>query len=157
MQGEPRLTHDIDCIISCSAAVAAPLQAEFPGPRFYCDETSVHAAVRDNGMFNLIDSTSGDKIDFWILTDTPFDTCRFSRRISAAVFSESAWISTPEDTILAKLNWAKISGGSEKQAADALRVYQTNRDALDRRYLAGWVLQLGIREQWDDLQSRLNP
>jgi hypothetical protein len=31
-------------------------------------------------------------------------------------------VSSPEDTILAKLRWAKLLGGSEKQITDALRV-----------------------------------
>jgi len=34
------------------------------------------------------------------------------------------WVSSPEDTILAKLRWANLSGGSEKQFIDALRVYE---------------------------------
>ena len=33
-------------------------------------------------MFNLIDLKEGDKVDFWILTNDPFDELRFSREIS---------------------------------------------------------------------------
>ncbi len=31
-------------------------------------------------MVNLLDTTEGDKADFWILTDEPFDQSRFARK-----------------------------------------------------------------------------
>ncbi len=38
-------------------------------------------------------------------------------------------------TILAKLRWAKLSGGSEKQFTDALRVFEVQAGELDLDYL----------------------
>ena len=53
-------------------------------------------------------------------------------------------ISSPEDTILAKLKWAQLSGGSEKQFADALRVYEVQYGKLDLTYLADWAETLNV-------------
>jgi len=81
-------------------------------------------------MFNLIDTTEGDKIDFWILTNDAFDKSRFKRKIEEDIFGFSMKVSSPEDTILAKLKWIKLSGGSQKQFTDALRVYEVQYHTL---------------------------
>jgi len=81
-------------------------------------------------MANLIDTVSGDKVDFWLLTETPFDYSRFTRRYHEELMGMRIAVSSPEDTILMKLRWSKMSGGSEKQFIDALRVYEVSLQAL---------------------------
>ena len=53
-------------------------------------------------------------------------------------------VSSPEDTILMKLKWAKLSEGSEKQYTDALRVYEVQFEKLDMDYLIEWSKRLGV-------------
>ena len=77
-------------------------------------------------------------------THEPFDRSRFSRRITEDFQGIAMCISRPEDTILAKLRWAALSGGSEKQFTDALRVYEVQYGILDMRYLEHWALILGV-------------
>ena len=60
-------------------------------------------------------------------------------------------------TILAKLRWAKLSGGSEKQYTDALRVYELQHALLDLEYLEQWVGELGLRDLWTRLQDEARP
>jgi len=62
-------------------------------------------------------------------------------------------VSRPEDTILAKLRWAKLSGGSEKQFIDALRVYEVQYHLLGQDYLKDWIHRLGLMELWERLQK----
>jgi len=62
-------------------------------------------------------------------------------------------VSSPEDTILAKLRWAKLSGGSEKQFRDALRVYEVQHPNLDLVYLQQWALQLSVSYLWARLRN----
>ena len=104
-------------------------------------------------MFNLINVKEGDKVDFWILTDEPFDRSRFSRRYMEEVFGERMLFSSPEDTILAKLRWAKLSGVSEKQFIAALRVYEVQFDKLDIDYLERWVMKLNVISLWKRLKG----
>ena len=80
MQGEPRSTHDIDIVVNLPQSKVRALAAAFPEPDYYFDEQAVADAVARRGMANLIDTTSGDKIDFWLLTEEPFDRSRFARR-----------------------------------------------------------------------------
>ncbi len=150
-QGEPLSTHDIDFVVALSAASIPILVSEFPPPEFYLDQASIESAIRLRGTFNLLHASEGDKVDFWMMTNSAFDMSRFSRRKHQEVFGIPVMMSTPEDTILVKLNWAKESGGSEKQFVDALRVYEVQHGNLDMDHLTDWVKKLEIDELWNRL------
>ena len=62
-------------------------------------------------------------------------------------------VSRTEDTILAKLRWSKLSGGSEKAFIDALRVFGVQAHTLDPAYLVEWVEALGVTELWRRLET----
>ena len=62
-------------------------------------------------------------------------------------------VSNPEDTIFAKLRWAKLSGGSEKQFTDALRVYEVQLEKLDIDYLNNWTKKLDVELLWKRLKD----
>ncbi|MCK4403453.1 MAG: hypothetical protein KAW02_00055 [candidate division Zixibacteria bacterium] len=148
LQGEPRSTHDIDMVVAIQKSNAHKLVEIFPPPDFYLDEESIFDAIDRRSMFNLIDVSGGYKVDFWVLTDDPFDRSRFSRKISEQFMGLKMQVSSPEDTILAKLRWAKLSGGSEKQFTDALRVYEVQYGKLDLDYLKHWAKRLDIESLW---------
>ena len=56
-------------------------------------------------------------------------------------------------TLLAKLKWAQLSGGSEKQFADALRVYEVQYAKLDLDYLTDWAEALNLESALKRLQD----
>jgi hypothetical protein len=157
LQGEPRSTHDADLLVEVEQGKFEVLINAFPPPRFYLDPESIVEAVRDGTMFNLIDTEEGDKIDFWLVKDEPFDRERFSRRQLHALFGFDAFISTPEDTILSKLAWSKQYGGSQKQFGDALRVFEVQFDTLDLKYLETWSDQLQVNELFRQLRDQADP
>ena len=121
LQGEPRATHDVDVVIEIAEPEVPRLLRSLAAPDLYLDEAGVAEAVRERTMFNLIAPSTGDKVDFWPLTDEPFDRSRFDRRQWVDALGLRLAVSGPEDTILMKLRWAQESGGSEKQITDALR------------------------------------
>ena len=153
LQGEPRSTHDTDIIISIQKPAIKKLVDAFSPADFYLDESSILEAINTVGVFNLIDVKEGGKIDFWILTDEPFDKSRFSRRYTEEFNGIKIKVSSPEDTILAKLKWAKLSGGSEKQFIDALRVYEVQFEKLDMDYLERWAKESGVELLWERLKK----
>ena len=160
LQGEPRATHDIDVVVAIrapAAAAAAGLKAEFPEPDFYLDETAVREAIVARGMFNLIDAREGDKVDFWLLTEDAFDHARFERRYVERFEDARLMVSRPEDTILMKLRWAAMLGGSEKQFVDALRVYEVQHGRLDESYLDRWAATLGLTGALARLRAESRP
>jgi hypothetical protein len=157
IQGEPRFTHDVDIVVDLRPQTAKALVAAFPPPAYYLDEQSVTDAMVQRGEFNLLAVEEGDKVDFWLMTDEPFDQSRFGRRQAVDLLGTKAWISSPEDTLVMKLRWAQLSGGSEKQLTDALHVYEAQRDSLDLRYIRQWIAALSLAQYWDALSSRAAP
>lgn len=160
LQGEPRSTHDIDVVVELASSGPESvnrLLAAFPPPDFFLDESAIRSAIDTAGMFNLIDVREGDKADFWLLTTDAFDQSRFKRRYVERLDDLEIHVSTPEDTILMKLKWARDSGGSEKQFTDALRVYELQYALLDHAYLDQWAQSLGITVLLDRLISDAEP
>jgi hypothetical protein len=153
LQGEPRSTHDIDLVVTLTPEAARELAKAFPPPDYYLPEHAILDALRNRSMFNLLSLNEGEKVDFWILADDPFDRSRFGRKRHEEVMGMRLKVSAPEDTILVKLRWAEFSGGSEKQFTDALRVYEVQRNGLDLNYLHHWAKQLGVEPLWQRVQT----
>jgi hypothetical protein len=157
LQGEARSTHNIDLVVNLRPEDAAPLLQAFQGDRFYLSESAVRDAIRLKKMFNLLEITSGEKVDFWVLTDTAFDRSFFARRQRIDIGNQIIEISTPEDTILMKLSWCQQSGGSEKQFNDVLRVYELQAELLDLEYIQKWAASLNVEELWQRVLERAEP
>jgi len=151
IQGEPRSTHDIDIIISIRPSDVPGIVQAFPAKEFYLDRESITLALKNQGMFNVIDLREGDKVDFWMLTDSEFDRSRFSRKQEFELLGENVWISSAEDTILAKLRWSELCGGSRKHYLDALKVYEVQYPKLNMEYLTDWVRQLQLTALFNKL------
>lgn len=153
LQGEPRATHDIDILIELRAESIKDLLSAFKSARYYLEEEDIINAIKNKKMFNLIDTEEGDKIDFWIITDSEFDQSRFKRKYKEEIFGLGINVSRPEDTILMKLKWAALSGGSEKQFLDALRVYEVQYETIDKKYLAEWSIELGVQSALNRIRN----
>jgi hypothetical protein len=148
LQGEPRLTHDITLVVLIPSGAAETLIGHFPAPEFHLDGDQMKAALRERTMFSVLHVPEGDKVDFWMLTSDPFDESRFRRKLRERVLGMDLVVSAPEDTILAKLRWARLSGGSEKQYRDALRVYELQNEMLDVDYIREWAGKLDVESDW---------
>ena len=147
IQGEPRATHDIDIAVTLSEENIEAFLGEFPHEEYYFDLDAAKMAMDSKGMFNILMIDSGDKVDIWAFTKSAFDQSRFARRQTINLFDMDVKVSSPEDTILMKLLWAKMSGGSEKQLFDAAKVYEMQSDILDQSYLSIWIGELELESE----------
>lgn len=157
IQGEPRSTHDIDILVALSPTALPTLLAAFPEPDYLLQADAARDAIRTRGMFNLLWIPEGDKVDFWLLTDDGFDRSRFARRRVSRVWGMDLNVTSPEDTILAKLRWSKLSGGSAKQYGDALRVFEVQSAVVDLNYLDAWATKLGVTDEWERIKAEAKP
>ncbi len=80
LQVQPRSTHDIDIIVLLQKEQVSKFAESFPHPGFYLDKESIIKAIENQDRFDLIETGGSNKVDFWLLTDSPFDRSRFSRR-----------------------------------------------------------------------------
>ena len=90
------------------------------------------------------------KIDIYISWRSEFAQSQFARRIRANLSSErplDAYLASPEDTVLAKLDWYRKGGCvSDRQWRDVLGVLKIQAGALDRAYLMDWASRLNLTD-----------
>ena len=149
--GIPRTTHDIDLVVVLQSNVAERLAHEFPKD-FYADVEMMRQAIDQEFMFNVIDPSSGLKIDFWILKRDAYDTERFRRRRAQTLFGQVVWMPSPEDVILAKLLWYK-GAQTDKHLNDARGVWEIQKDSIDLNYLRLWASRLSVSSWLEKLEK----
>lgn len=150
--GVPRATYDADFLVELRMGDVDRFFRALDGPDWYVDRQSIVEAVQSAGEFNVIHGASGTKIDFWVRAPRAADGIRLLRRRREVILGVPAWVLSPEDTILAKLEWMK-AGGGERQFADVVGVLRAQGVAIDREYLTRTAAELGVAEE---LEKALN-
>lgn len=149
--GPPRMTRDVDLVIELEPIQGADIIQALFAADFLSDADSIRNAIRDRGMFNLIHREEVIKVDFIVRKNTPYREMEFQRRQKTLLGGEPVWVATPEDLILSKLLWAKPSH-SEVQMRDVRGLVGSGR-RLDRPYIDRWAAELGIMDQWQEVQT----
>jgi hypothetical protein len=90
------------------------------------------------------------------LTSSEYDKSRFLRKQKIKLYNFEIFVSTPEDTILEKLYWSKLSGGSRKHFNDAINVFEIQHGNLDMDYIGLWAKKLKIESLFDKLKMEAN-
>jgi hypothetical protein len=120
---------------------------------FYIDSEMIANAIKDQNSFNIIHINSMFKVDIFILKHRDFDLNQMKRRKVKPVGDnpeQSLCFSSPEDLILAKLQWYQAGGEvSERQWQDVLGVLKIQKEQLDYLYLDHWAKQLNIQNLLD--------
>jgi hypothetical protein len=148
--GLPRTTQDLDIVIDPPDERAIDtLVRSMPADQYYVDADVARDAVRRRSMFNVVDHASGWKVDFIIRKNREFSRTEFSRRMEITLLGVAVFIASPEDTIVAKLEWSSSSGGSERQRRDVAGVLATTGEQLDRAYVERWVRELDLQDEWE--------
>lgn len=144
LHGQPRATNDADIIIEPTQDQFAEFlkSLEFG---YYVSAEAASEAMRQQSMFNVIDSELGWKADLIFQKDNPYHLAEFNRRMKARVMGIDLWILSPEDVILSKLDWAR-STESNIQYRDVLGVIKLQWDKLDWEYLRHWAKEIGVEE-----------
>lgn len=152
--GSPRSTQDIDFVIAATPAQLRQLIERLDGDRYYADLGAALEAHQRKSLFNLVDLTTGWKIDLIFRKSRPFSQEEFRRRQRTSLEGVELYIATAEDVIIAKLEWARLSE-SQRQIEDVAAILRVQREALDRDYLEKWISELGLDQQWDAANQRL--
>lgn len=147
--GIPRTTHDLDFVVRLQRESIEGIVREF-ADEYFIQQSSVEAALMPPHQFNAIDTRSSLKIDFWTLTNDPFEQEMFSRRCSVTLFGASAFVATAEDVLLHKLVWNRTTS-SERQVHDAAGIWAVQRDALNMPYLQKWANRLDVSDTFNSI------
>jgi hypothetical protein len=117
---------------------------------FFIDEEMINDSIEHNSSFNIIHRNTMFKVDVFIPSPRPFLRSQITRaqRQTFDLESEvSANFASPEDTILAKLEWYRMGGEvSERQWRDILGILKTRAGELDLDYLRKWAVELKVSD-----------
>ncbi len=147
--GVARTTLDADLVADLRPEHAAPL-AQALGEEFYVDGEAILDAVRRRGSFNVIHLETMFKVDIFVRKDRPFDRSQFRRRVLQPISTDPermAYVASPEDTVLAKLEWYRMGREvSQRQWQDVLGILKAQGKRLDLAYLRDWAETLGVAD-----------
>jgi hypothetical protein len=147
--GLPRTTQDLDLVVDPPHPEALEAFVRFlSAEEYYVDKEAARDALRHRTMFSVVDHASGWKVDFIIRKNRAFSREEFGRRMKFVLFDVPVYMASPEDTIVAKLEWSKQSGGSERQRRDVAGILATVGQELDRTYVDRWVGDLDLLDEW---------
>ena len=152
--GEPRSTHGLDLVIDPTPAQLDNLLAELSPDRYYVDPDVARDALRRRSMFNVIEIETAWKLDFMIRKARPFSTEELQRRQKTTILGLEVATASPEDTIIAKLEWAKL-GSSDRQLEDAAGVLRVCGAAIDLAYIEHWIAELGLVDEWQRTRAKI--
>jgi hypothetical protein len=145
--GAPRVTHDVDIVIAPVLGSLEALLRQFPTDKYYVSREAALQAYGAEGMFNIVDFATGWKVDLIIRKARPFSLKECERRRPETLDGTEVFVASPEDVVVAKLEWAKL-GESERQLKDVVGILGSRAGELDLAYVEKWVGELGLSEQW---------
>lgn len=152
LYGMVRTTQDSDIVAEMRQEHLRPFVTALQD-EFYVDDEMISESIQRHSSFNIIHRETMFKVDVFVPWPRPFLRSQLSRARKQTFAFEteiSAKFASPEDTILAKLEWYRIGGEvSERQWRDILGVLKTCADGLDLDYLRKWANELKVTDLLD--------
>ena len=149
LHGVMRSTLDVDIVADMRLEHIPPLVSAL-SQEFYADDEMMRDAIEHHSSFNLIHYETAFKVDIFIRKARAFDQMQLDRRKTSIISTEpeqSVYVTSPEDTILAKLEWYRMGGEvSDRQWRDILGVMKTRAGELDLDYLKKWAKDLNVAD-----------
>lgn len=140
---QPRMTRDIDLVVALAPRDADKMVLLFE-PDYYVSREAVSGSIANESIFNLIHQESVIKVDCIVRKSSPYRRAEFERRQRITIEDFSTWITSKEDLIISKLDWAKDSR-SELQLRDVKNLISTG---YDEDYIRRWTQELGLVNLW---------
>ncbi|MDH5519867.1 MAG: nucleotidyltransferase family protein [Acidimicrobiia bacterium] len=144
LHGEPRMTRDIDIVVDGSADQLRSFAGSFDPATHYVTDPIV--ALSHRSMFTIVEIPTGWKVDLMIRKDRVFSRTELERRMWATIGDVELMVVSPEDSILSKLEWMKLSE-SDRQLADVSGIIAAYHDNLDWDYIQRWAAELGLEDE----------
>ncbi len=148
--GAPRTSQDIDVVVELTSDSLDRLLALLPASRYYVSRDAAREALFRRSQFNVVDFDTGWKADLIVRKDRPWSREELRRREPALLHGVDAFVASAEDTILAKLEWARMSG-SDLQLRDVGAIIAVQAERLDRGYVESRAEDLGVSDLWKKL------
>ena len=150
--GAPRLTIDVDIVVDMQLQHIRAFVQSFSPPTYYVSEDGIRESLLRRYPFNVIEPSTGAKVDLVPLPADLFSRFAFQRRRQMQ-YDQSGRLATfitPEDIILAKLMTYRETG-SEKHLQDVRGVLLMQWDELNWNAVNRGARGAGVEEQLEAL------
>lgn len=147
--GEPRMTHDVDIVISLAIKDVEAFVAEFPLDDFYCppdDVLAIEVRRGQRGHCNLIHHATGFKADIYIAFDQ-LHRWALAHRRTLDLDGLAVSVAPIEYVIVRKLEYY-AEGRSEKHLRDIRGMLATSAESIDRTRLDTFISERGLEAVW---------
>lgn len=152
--GAIRSTMDVDLVCDLDESQVVAFAASF-GEEFYISLPAVREAVQRKSCFNLIHMPTSYKVDVFVSRGRPFDLMAMSRATSQPLGEGDMLqvpIATAEDSILAKLEWCRLTNEtSERQWDDVSKLVALHGDSLDVVHMRSMAASIGVGDLLEKL------
>jgi len=152
IHGQPRASQDIDFVIAPTLGSLKQLLALLPEDEFYVSREAALDAYGRESLFNVVDMASGWKVDLICRKSRQFSLTEFERRRPQEIEGRSVFVTSAEDAVLSKLEWASATE-SERQLEDAAGIVAIQGDDLDTEYIEKWAATLGLTTEWQQVRA----
>ena len=150
--GDPRTTNDIDLVIDPTRDALEGFVRGLDPDHYYVSEPAALEAFERRRQFNVVLLDSGWKADLILCKHRPFSRSEFERRLPAEIDETRLFVATAEDTVVAKLEWAR-AGESERRGVTG--ILEIREGTLDLDYIERWVRELGLAAEWVRVRGNL--
>ena len=158
LYGMVRSTQDSDIVAEMGSEHVQSFVEDLEN-EFFIDDEMIAEAIRTNSSFNIIHRDTMFKVDVFIPHPRPYLQSQISRAQKQTFNLESevsAKFASPEDTILAKLEWYRMGGEvSDRQWRDILGVLKTRAGEIDIDYLKKWAGELKVSDLLERVLSEV--
>jgi hypothetical protein len=148
--GEPRLTRDVDVVISLDGRDATRLASAWPPELFYIPPGEVlrEEAGRDgHGHFNVVHHESMGRADFYVAGSDPLAAWGLERAVDAVVGGDTIRLAPVEYVILSKLRYYR-DGRSGRHLRDVRHIMSVSGGLVDRHALDEWLDREHLWNEW---------
>jgi hypothetical protein len=151
---EPRFTVDIDIMISADEDKLSSFVSEIEQLEIYVTplESILEIEIAGEVPINVIDGIHGTKADLYVAQSSGLAASAMQRRQRRGLYRDpavDAWFLSPEDVILYKLHYYRLSNASSaKHPADIAKMLMVMGMQLDQSYLQIWSERIGVLEFW---------
>jgi len=148
--GEPRVTHDIDIVITIPAINSIRFQQFFPENEFYVPPIEIinDEVLRENrGHCNIIHHNSGFKADIYFAGNDKFQHWALENVRNIEFYGDNIPIAPIEYVIIKKLEFFK-EGKAQKHINDIKAMLQNSMNLIDKNFLEKHLILFGLEKEW---------
>lgn len=153
--GEPRLTHDIDIVISLDESDSGKISNLFPSEEFYCPPVAViktEALRSSRGHFNIIHHETGFKADIYLIGKDEFQKWAFINKREIEFFGKKLFIAPIEYVIIKKLEFYK-EGKSQKHLTDIKSMLTNSGEKVNFSLMNKYIKSFGLEDEWEGMET----